>query len=116
MSAQDAVQVVLTTTPDEATAAAIVRAVVEERLAACGNVVPAVRSIYRWQGTVQDDTECLVILKTVETGVARLVARIQELHPYDVAEALALPVQSGAAAYLQWVAANADGAAPSQRG
>lgn len=105
--------VVLMTAPDEATAAGIVRTVVEEGLAACGNLLPGVRSIYRWAGRVEDGAEVLVLFKTVERTVPRLVARIEDLHPYDVPEALALPVQGGAAAYLTWVAAHADGTPPS---
>jgi len=110
---RSATHVVLMTAPDEDTAVGIVRTVVEERLAACGNVLPGVRSIYRWQQEVQEDREVLVLFKTVERAVPRLVARIEELHPYDVPEALALPVHAGSAAYLRWVAANADGQGPS---
>lgn len=62
---------------------------------------------------MQDEREVLVVFKTVERTVPRLVARIEELHPYDVPEVLALPVRAGAAAYLRWVAANADGSMPS---
>jgi periplasmic divalent cation tolerance protein len=108
-----ATHVVLMSAPDEDTALAIARSAVEERLAACANLLPGVRSIYRWQDDVQDEREVLVIFKTVERMVPRLVARIEELHPYDVPEALALPVHAGSAAYLRWVAANADGQASS---
>lgn len=98
-----AVRVVLTTCPDAATAEGIARALVEERLAACGNVVPGVTSIYRWQGRIETAGECLLILKTAAGRLAGLSARLTELHPYDVPEVLALPVEAGAPAYLRWV-------------
>ncbi len=99
--------VVLVTHPDAAGAAALVTALVEERLAACGNIVPGVDSIYRWQGALERARECLVILKTTAAAVDRLMKRIPELHPYEVPEILALPVTAGHAGYLEWVAGNA---------
>jgi periplasmic divalent cation tolerance protein len=96
--------VVLVTAPTADVAAAIARAVVEERLAACGNVLPAVRSIYRWQGKVQDEAEVLLILKTQRRRFPELRDRILALHPYEVPEVLALPVEAGSDAYLDWIA------------
>src|SRR5512133_1716383 len=96
--------VVLVTAPSADVAATIARAVVEERLAACGNVLPAVRSIYRWQGKVQDEAEVLLILKTQRKRFPELRDRILALHPYEVPEALALPVEAGSDAYLDWIA------------
>jgi periplasmic divalent cation tolerance protein len=96
--------VVLVTAPSADVAAAIARAVVEERLAACGNVLPAVRSIYRWQGEVQDEAEALLILKTQRRRFPELRDRILALHPYEVPEVLALPVEAGSDAYLDWIA------------
>ncbi len=97
--------VVLVTAPGPDEAARIARAVVEERLAACGNVVPGVRSIYRWQGKIADDSEALLLLKTTRARLEALRARVLALHPYDVPEVLALPVEAGSAAYLAWIAA-----------
>ncbi len=97
------VRVVLVTAPDVAVAERMVRALVEEGLAACGNVVPGVRSIFRWQGEIRAESEVLVILKTTAGDAGRLTARVAALHPYDVPEVLALPVASGHEPYLAWV-------------
>lgn len=96
--------VVLVTVPTPERAAEIARAVVEERLAACGNVVPGLRSIYRWEGKVQDDEEALLLLKTTRSRFDALRDRVLALHPYDVPEVIALPVEAGSAAYLAWIA------------
>ena len=102
------VVVVLVTAPDVAVAERLGRAVVEERLAACVNVVGPIRSIYRWEGAVVDEPEHLLIAKTVRPLVARLEAAIRSLHPYDVPEVVVLPVIGGSAAYLAWVTAAVD--------
>lgn len=99
----DAVALVLTTCPDDATAGRIARTLVEERLAACGNVVPGVTSVYRWQGAVETTGECLLLLKTRRDRVERLARRLTEIHPYDVPEVLAMAVDRGAPEYLRWV-------------
>jgi periplasmic divalent cation tolerance protein len=96
--------VVLVTAPSADEAARIARALVEEGLAACGNVVPGLRSIYRWEGKVQDDAEALLLLKTTRARFEALRARVLALHPYQVPEVLALPVEAGNAAYLAWIA------------
>jgi periplasmic divalent cation tolerance protein len=97
--------VVLVTTPTPERAAEIARAVVEERLAACGNVVPGLRSIYRWEGQIQDEGEALLVLKTTRARFEALKERVRALHPYQVPEVIALPVQAGSAPYLAWIAA-----------
>jgi periplasmic divalent cation tolerance protein len=96
--------VVLVTTPTPERAAEIARALVEERLAACGNVVPAIRSIYRWEGKVQDEQEALLVLKTTRARFEALRARVVALHPYQVPEVIALGVEAGHAPYLAWIA------------
>lgn len=83
----------------------LARALVEERLVACVNLIPGVRSFYRWEGAVQDDAESLMVMKTTEEGAARVLARLPELHPYDVPEILALPVGAGHPPYVAWVGA-----------
>jgi periplasmic divalent cation tolerance protein len=98
--------VVLVTAPNADSAAAMARTLVEEGLAACGNVVPGVRSIYRWEGKVQDDAEALLVLKTERRLVPELKARLPALHPYQVPELLVLPVEDGLGPYLAWVAAS----------
>ena len=99
----DAVQVVLMTAPDAACAERLARALVEERLAACVNVVPGVRSFYRWQGAVEDAAELLLVAKTRADRAEALAARVKELHPYGLPEVLTLPAAGGSAAYLDWV-------------
>jgi periplasmic divalent cation tolerance protein len=96
--------VVLSTFPDADKAAQVARVLVEERLAACVNLVATVRSIYRWQGAVQDDAESLAIIKTTPERYPALAARLAELHPYDVAEIIALPLADGHPPYLTWLA------------
>lgn len=97
--------VCLVTAPDEETAARIGRVFVEEALAACVNLVPGLRSLYRWEGRVEDEGEVLMIVKTRRARLAELEARLAEVHPYDTPELLALPVEGGAPAYLAWLAA-----------
>jgi periplasmic divalent cation tolerance protein len=99
-----AVVVLFSTFPNAEVAATVARTLVDELLCACVNVVPAVRSIYRWQGAICDEQEVLAIVKTTDERVAALQARLVELHPYDVPEVLALPVVGGHPAYLAWVA------------
>lgn len=101
-ASEPAARVVLVTAPDGATAEALVRRLVEERVVACGNILP-VTSIYRWRDAVEHETEALVIFKTDAAGADRLVDRVPELHPYEVPEVLVLPVEGGNRAYLEWV-------------
>lgn len=84
-------------------AATIGRALVEGRLVACANVVDGVRSIYRWQDAIQDDTEALLIAKTREALVADVVARVKELHSYDCPCVVALPIVDGNRDFLNWI-------------
>jgi periplasmic divalent cation tolerance protein len=101
----EAVQAVLITAPDAEVGASLAGALVEEGLAACVNLVPGVRSIYRWEGAVQDDTEVLLIAKTREALLPALTARVGALHPYDVPEVIALPITGGSEPYLTWLRA-----------
>lgn len=91
------------TCPDEGTARRIASRLVDERLAACVNIVPEVTSIYRWQGAVETASECLLIIKTRGERLAELERRLGELHPYDVPELVTVAVEGGSAAYLQWL-------------
>lgn len=102
MSAAD-VRVVFVTAPDAGAGARIARALVEERLAACVNLVPGIRSTYRWQGRVQEDDEVLLVIKTVEGRLDALGERVRALHPYDLPEVLALAAAGGSPDYLAWV-------------
>jgi len=95
---------VLTTAPDEDVATTLARTLVGERLAACVNVVPGVRSIYRWEGSVQDDAEVVLVIKSHRNRSQALAARIKDLHPYELPEVLVLPVSGGSVPYLDWIA------------
>jgi periplasmic divalent cation tolerance protein len=106
---QQGAVVMLMTAPSQEVAERIATTLVEERLAACGNIVPGLTSIYRWQDAVQKDAEVLVLFKTEQRVADRLMQRIEELHPYDVPEAVVLPVTAGLAPYLAWIAENCAG-------
>jgi periplasmic divalent cation tolerance protein len=96
--------VVLVTAGAADEAAHMGRMLVEERLVACANVIGPIRSIYRWEGAVEDATEYLLLLKARAADVAAVEARVRTLHSYEVPEVLALPVEAGSAAYLAWLA------------
>jgi periplasmic divalent cation tolerance protein len=98
------VLVVLCTLPDADTAAEVGGALVKERLAACVNVIPQLRSIYEWEGKICDDPEVLAVIKTTRDRFEEMRARLVELHPYECPEVLGLPVEHGHADYLSWVA------------
>ncbi|MBM4184369.1 MAG: divalent-cation tolerance protein CutA [Gemmatimonadetes bacterium] len=96
---------VLTTAPNMEVAERIGETLVAERLAACANVVPGVRSVFRWQGAVSRESEVLVLVKTTSDALEALRRRIVEVHPYDVPEVIALDVCAGHEPYLDWVRA-----------
>ena len=81
----------------------IARALVEERLAACVNVVPGVLSIYRWKGNVEQEAELILVIKTLGERVEALKARLVELHPYELPEVVVIPIAGGHAPYLAWL-------------
>jgi periplasmic divalent cation tolerance protein len=91
------------TMPDKDRAASLARALVDEGLAACVNIVPGVRSIYQWDGRVQEDDEVLCLIKTRPAVFDRARDRILQLHPYEVPEILAFAVDDGSPAYLEWL-------------
>jgi len=95
--------VVLCTCPDDVVAERIASALVEERLAACVNRIPGIVSTYRWQGAVHSDREILLLIKTTREHFEALRERIVALHPYDVPEVIALTIDRGSAAYLDWI-------------
>jgi len=92
------------TCPDTDTAQRIADALVEERLAACVNVVPGVRSIYRWKGAIECSDEVLLLVKTVAAQLDAVGARIAALHPHELPEVIAVEASGGLSAYLDWVA------------
>jgi periplasmic divalent cation tolerance protein len=95
--------VVITTLASAEEAVTLVRTLLERRLIACGNVLPGVRSLYRWEGKVADEREVIVILKTRRVRLDALELAFGELHPYKVPELLALPVSAGLHKYLEWI-------------
>ena len=100
------VVIALTTFPVDGDAEAFAQTLVEERLAACVNVLPPMRSIYRWQGDVERADERHLIIKTTAARVSALQERVKSLHPYEVPEVLVLAVIDGSPDYLSWLAAN----------
>jgi periplasmic divalent cation tolerance protein len=97
------VRVLLATAPP-GEAHALARRLVEAHLAACVNVVPGLRSVYRWQGRVHDDPESLLVVKTTSERLPDLARALDEHHPYELPEALVLAPEQGSAAYLAWLA------------
>lgn len=97
------VLVVITTWLDVEKARAAARTLIEEKLAACANLLPGIESIYRWQGAVETSAEVLVVFKTTTACYPMLETRIRELHSYEVPEIVALRTSDGLASYLQWV-------------
>ena len=95
--------IVFVTVATRADGERIADAVVGEQLAACVNIVGPIRSIYRWQGEICRDDEHLLLIKTTRARYAGLEARVKSLHGYDVPEVVAVPIEMGSAAYLEWV-------------
>lgn len=96
-------RIVFITAGGEEEAVRIAKALVEQRLAACVNIIQPVRSIYRWEGKVCDEQELLLVAKTHVAQIAALMACVEELHSYEVPEVLAIPIESGFRPYLEWV-------------
>ena len=101
--------VALSTVGTEADAERIARALVENGLAACVNVVPGLVSIYRWKGKVERDAEVLLVMKTTGERFAELKAALLAEHPYELPELVALPIAAGHEPYLEWLAASVRG-------
>ncbi len=99
---------VSTTLPSEAAAQQVAAKLVEERLAACGQVMGPVSSTYRWQGSIEHAAEWYCNLKTTKRRLPDLTKRIRELHPYELPEIVAIPIQQGDPDYLQWIEAEVD--------
>jgi periplasmic divalent cation tolerance protein len=96
-------QMVLCTVPDADTAGAIATTLVSEQLAACVNIVSGITSVYRWQGAVESAAECLLLIKTHAHSWPAIESRIQSLHPYELPEIIAVPIETGQQDYLQWI-------------
>lgn len=96
--------ILLSNFPGADTARKAVRLLVEERLIACGNLIPGVESIYEWKGVIETANEVTVIAKTTAGRADEALARLRALHPYEVPEILLLPITTGWPAYLEWIA------------
>lgn len=96
---------VISNLPDQESAQALARTVIEQRLAACVNVMAPCASVYRWRGEVETATEVPVLMKTTRERYAALEAAIKEMHPYELPEIIAVPLSAGLPAYLAWVEA-----------
>ena len=103
MKEGDPYLVVLVTVPRGETGNDLARRLLEEGLAACVNRIPSVRSLYRWKGKIESDEEELLLIKTSRERMADLEKRIEEMHPYNVPEMLALSVRYGSEPYLDWL-------------
>ena len=97
------IQIVLTTLPDESSATAIVRDLVEKKLAACGTILPAAHSIYRWKDAIEDTTEFVVIFKIPAGHFSAFSRALKSLHPYETPEIIALDSADASDAYARWV-------------
>ncbi|HTR08030.1 MAG TPA: divalent-cation tolerance protein CutA [Paraburkholderia sp.] len=96
-------RIVLTTVADEPKAMEMASALVERRLAACVNIVGPIRSVYRWKGKLERETEFLLVIKTTADQAARLETAFEELHPYELPERVELSVEGGSEEYLAWI-------------
>jgi periplasmic divalent cation tolerance protein len=98
--------VIFVTVGSEGEASKIARTLVEEGLVACTNIIPRIRSIYRWKGEVCDDEEFLLVMKTRSSRFGALQKRVREIHSYEVPEIIAIPLAAGLPEYLQWIEEN----------
>ena len=96
-------KLVLTTSPDLPTAHTLAEGLIENKLAACVNILPAIVSIYKWQGKLEQSQECQLIIKTAERKMPEIHSFIKQHHPYDVPELLALDINQGGDEYLNWL-------------
>jgi periplasmic divalent cation tolerance protein len=97
--------IAFTSFANEEDAARVARVLVEERLVACANLLPGARSLYRWEGKIQDEREVVVLLKTRKQDWAALLSRLHDLHPYETPELIAVRVAAGAPKYMAWLEA-----------
>jgi len=95
--------IILITTGTEKEAQTLAKALVEQGLAACVNIVPKIKSIFKWNESLNEETESLLIIKSIRPKLDRLILKVKELHTYDIPEIIALPIIGGSSDYLQWL-------------
>ncbi len=103
---QNPLQLVLCTVPDRDSAERIAETLVAEQLAACINIIPGISSVYRWKGKLEKDEELLLFIKTSQGAYHALEQRIRALHPYELPEIIAVPIQTGQEDYTRWIESN----------
>ncbi|KAK7929176.1 hypothetical protein WMY93_005571 [Mugilogobius chulae] len=91
------------TCPNQTVALELARGIVQRKLAACVNIVPAIKSVYEWQGKIEEDDEVLLMIKTRSSKVPSLAEFVRSNHPYEVAEVISLPIEQGNPPYLKWI-------------
>ncbi len=106
--APDVAVVILSSAPDAVEGERMARILVEERLAACVSRVPGVRSLFRWEGELQDAEEVVLLVKTHARRAPEVTRRLREIHPYEVPEILVLPAAAGLGSYLDWIRTETD--------
>ena len=99
----DEYYVVMCTCPDQASADAVAHILVDQQLAACVNIIPAVASVYRWQGKIEKNSELLLLIKTKRIALAGIETAIINHHPYELPEIISIPIHSGLTHYLSWI-------------
>lgn len=97
------VAIVYTTIDNEKDARKIANTLVEEQLVACVNIIPKIESIYRWKGRIEEDSELVLIAKTIDANVKKTIQRIKELHTYELPDIIALPIIGGLKEYLDYI-------------
>jgi len=105
----DDYHIIFCTTPDMETARLIAGHLVENKLAACCNLIPAVESIYRWQDKIEQEQEILMLIKSTASNYQKIETAIMDLHPYEIPEIIATPIQVGSGPYLDWIKATLKG-------
>ncbi len=100
---QDQYQLILCTCPDQDSAQTIAEHLIDQKLAACVNILPGITSIYSWQGNRESAQELLLVIKTTKTVYGALEKTITELHPYELPEIIAVNIENGSAGYLSWI-------------
>ena len=98
--------IAVTTCPTLEIATQLANDVVEQQLAACVNIIPAIKSVYKWKGKIEHDDESLLIIKTMKQQLAPLEELVLRLHPYETPEFISMPIESGSKAYLDWITAS----------